>query len=55
MRQHYNENLDRSLKLLPKLTDQHKYLNSYSKMTVKDVVLVLSESTAKIIQTFGTP
>ena len=51
----YNEDYDRQLKYLPKLTDQHIYLTSYSKMTVKFAVQVLSETTARILQNFGTP
>ena len=45
---------DRSLKLLPDLTNQHVYLNCYSKVTVKFAVPVLNETTAKIPKTFGT-
>ena len=52
--QHYNEDLDRSLKLLSNLTNQHLYLNCYSKVTVKFVVPVFSEITAKIPKISGT-
>ena len=45
---------DRSLKLLPDLTNQYVYLNCYSKVTVKFAVPVLNETTAKIPKTFGT-
>ena len=51
--QHYNENLNRSLKLLPNLSNPQVYLNCYSKMTVKFAEPVLNETTAKILQTFG--
>ena len=52
MLQHYNEELiNRSLKLLPNLTNQQVYLNCYSKVTVKFAVQVLNETTAKILQT----
>ena len=55
MLQHYNEELiNRSLKLLPNLTNQQVYLNCYSKVTVKSPEPILSETTAKILQTFGT-
>ena len=52
--QHYNEDLDRSSKSLPNLTNDRVYLNCYSKVTVKFVVPVLNETTAKIPKTFGT-
>ena len=42
------------LKLLPNLTNQQAYLNCYSKVTVKFAEPVLNETTAKIIQSFGT-
>ena len=42
------------LKLLPNLTNQQAYLNCYSKVTVKFAEPVLNETTAKILQTFGT-
>ena len=55
MLQHYNEELiNRSLKLLPNLTNQQVYLNCYSKVTVKFAVWSLNETAAKIIQTFVT-
>ena len=41
MLQHYNEELiNRSLKLLPNLTNQQVYLNCYSKVTLKFAVQV---------------
>ena len=46
--------LNRSLNLLPNLTNQQEYLNCYSKVTVKFAEPVLNETTAKILQTFGT-
>ena len=52
--QHYNEDLDRSLKLLSNLTNQPVYLNCYSKLTVKFVVPVFNETTTKISKIFGT-
>ena len=42
------------LKLLPNLTNQQAYLNCYSKVTVKFAEPVLNETTAKILQIFGT-
>ena len=54
MLQHYNENLNGSLKLLPNLTNQQVYLNCYSKVTVKFAEPVWNETTAKILQYFGT-
>ena len=42
------------LKLLPKLTNDHINLNSYSKMTVKYAVQVLSASVSKVMKEFGT-
>ena len=54
MLQHCNEDLDRSSKLLPNLTNEHVYLNCYSKVTVKFIVPVLNETTPKIPKTFGT-
>ena len=47
--------LNRSLKLLPNLTKQQVYLNCYySKVTLNFVLPVLNETTAKILQTYGT-
>ena len=51
--QHYNKDFDRPLKLLPKLTDQDMHLTSYSKITVKFAVPVLTETTANILQIFS--
>ena len=46
MLQHYNEELiNRSLKLLPNLTNQQVYLNCYSKVTVKFAKPVLNGTT----------
>ena len=42
------------MQLLPNLTNQQMYPNCYSKVTVKFVVPDLNETTAKILQTFGT-
>ena len=44
--QMYHENLNNRLKSLPKITDQHITLNSYSTMTVKYAVQVLSSTMA---------
>ena len=52
--QHYNEGINGSLKLLPNLTNQQPYLNCYSKVNVKFAEPVLNETTAKILQDFGT-
>ena len=52
--QHYNEDLDRSLKLLPNLTNQHVYFNCHSKVAAKFVVPFLNDTTAKILHTSGT-
>ena len=52
--QHYNEDLDRSLKFLPNPNNQQVYLNCYSNVTVKFVAPVLNKTTAKIFKTSGT-
>ena len=52
--QHYSEDLNGSLKLLPNLTNQQVYLNCYFKVSVKIAEPVLNETTAKILQFFGT-
>ena len=50
--QMYYENLDNPLKLLPKITDLHINLNSYSVMTVKYAVQILSCSMSKVLEHF---
>ena len=51
----YNEDLECGLKLLPKLTADHIYLNSYSVMKVKLATQILSRSVGNVLQTFGPP
>ena len=50
----YREDNNNSLKLLPRLPDQHIFLNSYSTMRVKYAVQVLSHSVETVIKEFGT-
>lgn len=49
----YNRDLDDGLKSLPKLTQDHMNLSSYSKMTVRFAVQVLSESVSKVLKLSG--
>ena len=49
----FNEDINNGLKLLPRITDQHIYLNSYSVMTVKLAVQVLSNSMSVALREFG--
>ena len=50
-----HENLNNRLKSLPKITDKHITLNSYSKMTAKYAVQVLSSTLATVITHHGPP
>ena len=50
----YYEDLERGLKLLPKITHDHIHLNSYSKMTVSFAAQVLSNRVATILKQYGT-
>ena len=53
--QFYYEDLDSGLKLMPKLTNEHIHINSYSAiMTVKLTSQVLSQTVASLLKTFGT-
>ena len=51
----YKEDLDCGLKLLPNLTADHIYLNSYSVMKVKLATQILSNSVGKALESFGPP
>ena len=49
----HQQDLQQGLKLLPKITDQHVFLNSFSVMTVKFAVQVLSNTMSTILKKFG--
>ena len=49
----YKEDLKNGLKLLPRITDQHVFLNPYSVMTVKYDVQVLSQSMSVALREFS--
>eukprot|EP00112_Aurelia_sp_Birch-Aquarium-sp1_P000666 Seg1064.2 transcript_id=Seg1064.2/GoldUCD/mRNA.D3Y31 product="Transposable element P transposase" protein_id=Seg1064.2/GoldUCD/D3Y31 len=49
----YNSDLESGLKLLPRLTNEHIKLTSYSKMKVRLAVQVLSSSVASILRKFS--
>ena len=51
----YYESIDYGLKLLPKLTNEHFKLTSYSVMNVKLAVQVLSSSVGNLLNEFGPP
>ena len=51
----YNENLDSRLKALPRITDQHIYLNPYSTMTVRYAVQILSKTVSTVLTHHGPP
>lgn len=51
--QMYNEDSQNGVKLLPRITDQHVFLNSFSVMTVKYAVQVLSNSMSIALKEFG--
>ena len=51
----YYENVDYGLKLLPKLTNEHFKLTSYSVMNVRLAVQVLSSSVGNLLNEFGQP
>ena len=51
----YYENVDSGLKLLPKLTNEHFKLTSYSVMNVRLAVQVLSSSVGNVLKEFGPP
>ncbi|XP_065649371.1 uncharacterized protein LOC136078177 [Hydra vulgaris] len=52
--QFYYEDFDNGLKLMPKLTNEHIHINSYSAMTVKLATQILSQTVASVLKTFGT-
>ena len=41
------------IKLAPKISDPHVYLNSYSVMCVKVATQILRESVGKVLEHFG--
>ena len=49
----YNEDQECGLHLLPKLTEDHLNLSSYSVMNVKLAVQVLSSTVSKVLESFG--
>ena len=49
----YQRDLQEGLKIIPKITDQHVYLNSYSVMTVKYAVQVLSNTMSVALEKFS--
>ena len=49
----YYESLDIGLKYLPKLTNKHFQLTSYSVLNVRLAVQILSFSVGKVLQEFG--
>ena len=51
----HNKDLDDGLKELPKLTQDHINLSSYSKMTVRFAVQVLSETVANVLKKSNDP
>ena len=51
----YHEDLDNGLKVLPRITEQHINLNSYSCMTVKFAVQVLSNTMSTVLNLHGPP
>ena len=51
----YKEDIECGLKLLPKLTADHIFLNSYSVMKVKLATQILSFSVGKVLDSFGYP
>jgi len=53
VRDFYIDDSSLSLRLLPKLTPDHIYLTSYSKMTVRYAAQVLSSSVGKVLLEFG--
>jgi len=53
VRDFYIDDSSSSLRLLPKLTPDHIYLTSYSKMTVRYAAQVLSSSVGKVLLEFG--
>ena len=51
----YNRDLESGLKLVPKLSNEHIRLSSYSKMKVKLSVQVLSDTVASVLENFCLP
>ena len=51
----YHENLENGLKILPKISNDHVYLNSYSVMTVKYAAQVLSKTMLIAESQYGSP
>ena len=51
----YHEDLENELKILPKISNEHVYLNSYSVMTVKYAVHVLSKTMFIALSQYGSP
>ena len=51
----YNSDLERGLKLVPKLTNDHVNLTPFSVIRVRLVSQVLSETVGNILKQFGPP
>ena len=51
----YNMDLETGLKLVPKLSNEHIHLSSYSKMKVKLAVQVLSDTVASVLENVCRP
>ena len=51
----YYENLEMGLHFLPKITQEHKQLNSFSIMYVRLAVQILSSSVAHVLREYGPP
>ena len=51
----YNEQLESDLKFVPKLTNDHIHLTSYSVMRVNLAAQVLSDTVGKVLSEFGPP
>ena len=51
----YHEDLENGLKILPKISNEHVYLNSYSVMTVKYAVQALSKTMFIALSRYGSP
>ena len=54
IRNFFQDDSSSSLRLLPKLTPDHIYLTSYSKMTVRYAAQVLSSSVGNVLLEFGS-
>ena len=51
----YHEDLENGLKILPKISNDHVYLNSYSVVTVKYAAQVLSKTMLIALSQYGSP